>query len=72
MLEQAVVFEGNAADTTEDSALHEMFGIAPEAINDIMVIEDIQLWYLGVCCSKSSGRIPFDVVVIIVSVALVA
>lgn len=35
VLEETVVFEGYAADPTEDSAFHEVVGVGAEAVNDV-------------------------------------
>ena len=72
MLEQAVVFECNTANTTKYSTAHEVIGIATEAIDNIMVVPHVQLRDLPIRCSKSARRIPSNVIVEVKLVTIVA
>ena len=72
VLEQHVVLVRNTSDTAEDGAAHEVVSVRAEAINNVMVIPDVQLRDLAVGVREGSHAVPLDVVVKVEHVALVA
>src|SRR4051812_39259356 len=62
----------NSANTPEHSAVHEVVGVGAEAIDDVVVIPDIDLGNLAVGSRKGLVAIPPDIVVVIVLVAFIA
>ena len=86
VLEQHVVLVSSAANAPEDVALHELVDVGTEAIDDlrgqyfpyprgkrgtyIVVVPDVQLGNLAVGIRKRLGRVPADVVLQVVVVAL--
>ena len=69
VLKQAVILEGDAANASKNSTLHEVIRVASETVDDIMVIPDIDLRNLRIGSGEGLGAIPCNVVVEIESVA---
>jgi hypothetical protein len=72
VLKEEVVFVRNTANSPEYSALHEVIGVRAEAVNDVMVVPDVDLWNLAVRSREGALAIPPDVVVEVVLVAVIA
>ena len=72
VLEEAVVLEGDAADAAEDGAAHEVVGVGAEAVDDVVVVPDVDLGDAAVGLLEGLGGVPADVVGVVVLVAALA
>ena len=63
MLEQHVVFESHSAKTSKDAIAHEVVRVGSEAVNDIVVVPDVDHWDLAVGHTEQALREPHSVAV---------
>lgn len=70
VLEQAIIFEADATNTSEDWTSHEVVCIRAKPIYNVMVIPNVDLWYRRVCRCEWLGTVPSDIVVKVVFVAV--
>ena len=72
MLEEHVVLPRRRPDAPKDVALHELVDVGAEAVDDIVVVPDVELGDLAVGHGEGAGRVPADVVLEVVIVAVLA
>lgn len=70
MLEQTVVLVRHASDAAEDRALHEVVGIGAEAVDDIVVVPDVDLGNPSAGTLEGFMSIPPHVVPVVVVIAV--
>lgn len=58
MLKQKIVFVRNGPNSSKNWGMHEVVGVRPKAVNNIMVIPNVDLRYLRIRRGKRFGRIP--------------
>lgn len=71
MLEQHIVFESDGTESCEYWTCHGVMGIGTEAINDVVIIPDVDHWDLRVRHTKESLREPHGIPVQVPGLELV-
>lgn len=72
VLKEKVVLVGSSTDATEDIAFHEVIDVRAEAVNDVVVIPQVERRNLSVHASEWLGIVPADVVGQVVVVTLLS
>ena len=70
MLEQAVILECHSTNSSKDGTLHEMIRVRAEAIDNVVVIPDIDLRDLPVRSFERFVAVPTNVIGIVVPITL--
>ena len=69
VLKEEVVLMRHPSNSAEDGALHEVVGVAAEAVDDVVVVPDVELRDLSVGHAEGVGVVPAHVVVEVVLIA---